>query len=188
MNRFLITFGLAVCACTQPVSALVVTIDTDTPDTFAFDVVWGPDSDADNYRTPVTAYAGLWSGSPSVEAVVDGPAVIEIWTRAADSSWTSFTQFLFGTPLAYWETPGPGCGTRTFTHAYVNDFDGPQPTSVSATADGFGMHVVFEPLPTGTPPTGGDDGSAQPAPDGGSPLMLLGSSLAVMGLARFRRA
>jgi hypothetical protein len=122
MKRFLTALGLGMCACSQPVSGLVVTIDTHTPDEFAFDVVWGfepgvDNSIADNYGVAQTVNSGLWSGSPTVVAVVSGPAIIDISEHAP--SWTSTTQFLFGLPLAEWEFPGPDGGTRTFSHAYL---------------------------------------------------------------------
>jgi len=189
MKKLLFAVGVSACAFIQSASAdpdLTVTIDTDVGNIFAIDVVWNPtfvpgalfaDEASGGFGVGSPGHGGQWGDYNSwiwVSVNAPGISILEI-VLSPDRHLTDF------------------CTT----------YDSSLIPTVSVIDDGLGVHLVydFSTIGSGSGDNGsgggdsggsgsgdnggGDSGDGQAVPDGGSPLVLLGASLAVMGLVRF---
>ena len=168
MKNLLLAILLTLVSSIQPASANTITIDetlTDS-DTLVFDVVWGS-----SQTLPSAADDQLGAGFVQVQELI-------------------FTEFLPTFLILHGGFPGfsPDVFTiiltsnlnRTFADADdIIDFSG---TSISATPDGFGAHVVYQLEPAVVPPP---DGSA---PVGGSLGLFAIAAAALCAVGWRRRA
>lgn len=193
MKKLLLAVGLSGCAFIQSTSAVLVTITEETQDTFAFDVVWGPNSPDQCCGMGTGAFVDIWSGPADpflfeLKAIDYGHAIsvgLRGWDGVGGAPyWVGSADFWF---VQNWPNVEMYQGDRRFVWPNVYTGTTPAgyelvaPSSVTEIADGFGAHIVFTRPSDG----GGDSSGDQTVPDGGRPLVLLGASLAVMGLVRF---
>jgi hypothetical protein len=167
--------GLLLCvvALSPSASANFVTVDTDTADTFAFDIVWGQTWPGNQWTFFNSTYQNAFNQADDVGWLVDFVLVTSPGTP--QQAVTSRLNFVL--------TPGPSWGdvgfvtNRTFVLPTV---DGLAPTSISEIADGYGAHIVY-----GSDLVGSD--SVSSVPELGQTAILLTVALCWLGwTARIR--
>jgi len=173
MKASLLGLLLCVAVLLPSASANFITVDTDTPDTFAFDIVWGQTWPGNQWTFFNSTYQNAFDQADDFGWLVD--FVLVTSPGAPAQAVTSRLNFVL--------TPGPSWGdvgfvtNRTFVLPTVQ---GLAPASISEIAGGYGAHIVY-----GSDPAGPDLVSS--VPDLGQTAVLLCVALCGLELAARKR-